>query len=73
MKSKHSRAHYLGADKSLARPTLLSISFSIQGTGGSKTGPDPENRVRDQEIGGPGRPVSPGLQVLGEPFPSWSD
>ena len=30
-------------------------------------GPDPENRVGDQDIGSPGRPVSSGLQVLGEP------
>jgi len=26
----------------------LSILFSVQGTGGSPTGPDPENRVGDQ-------------------------
>jgi hypothetical protein len=39
-----------GADKSLARPTCLSIVFSVQGTGGSPTGPDPENRVGDQVI-----------------------
>ena len=37
--------------------------FSIQGTGGSPTGPDPENRVGDQDIGRPGRPISSGLQV----------
>ena len=30
-------------------------------------GPDPENRVSDQDIGSPGRPVSSGLQVPGEP------
>ena len=41
--------------------------FSVQGTGGSPTGPDPENRVGDQDIGNPGRPVSSGLQVPGEP------
>jgi hypothetical protein len=28
--------------------------------------------VGDQAIGSPGRPVSSGLQVLGEPFPSSS-
>ena len=44
----------------------LSIVFSVQGTGGSPTGPDPENRVGDQEIGSPGRPVSSGLHVPGE-------
>jgi len=33
----------------------------------SPTGPDPENRVGDQDIGSPGRPVSSGLQVPGEP------
>jgi hypothetical protein len=64
---------YRGADKSSARPTSLSIVFSVQGTGGSLTGPDPENRMGDQYIGSPGRPVSSGLQVPGELFPSWSD
>jgi len=41
--------------------------FSVQGTGGSPTGPDPENRVDDLDTGNPGRPVSSGLQVPGEP------
>jgi hypothetical protein len=63
---------YRGADKSLARPTSLSIVFSVQGTDGSPTGPDPENRMGDQDNGNPGRPVSSGLQVPGEPFPSCS-
>ena len=31
------------------------IAFSVQGTGGSPTGPDPENRVGGQDIGSPGR------------------
>ena len=61
--------------RSLRQPRLprrtkngdLSIVFSVQGTGGSPTGPDPENRVGDQDIGSPGRPVSSGLQVPGEP------
>jgi len=44
----------------------LSIIFSVQGTGGSPMGPDPENRVGDQDIGSLGRPVSSGLQVPGE-------
>jgi hypothetical protein len=61
-----------GADKSLARPSSLSIIFSVQGTGGSPTGPDAENKVGDQDIGSPGGPVSSGLQVPGELFPSWS-
>jgi hypothetical protein len=40
-----------GAVKSLARPTSLSIVFfSVQGKGGSPTGPDPENRVGDQTV-----------------------
>ena len=30
-------------------------------------GPDPENRVGDQDTGSSGRPVSSGLQVDGEP------
>ena len=41
--------------------------FLVQGTDGSPTGPDPENRVGDQYIGSPGRPISSGLQVPGEP------
>jgi len=45
----------------------LSIVFTVQGTGGNPMGPDPENRVGDQDTGSPGRPVSSGLQVPGEP------
>jgi len=41
--------------------------FSVPETGGSPTGPDPENRVCDQDTGSPGRPVSSKLQVSGEP------
>jgi hypothetical protein len=41
--------------------------FSVQGTGGSPTGPDTKNGVGDQDIGGPGRPVSSRCQVPGEP------
>jgi len=41
--------------------------FPVQGTGSSPKGPDPENRVGDQDSGSPGRPVSSGLQVSGEP------
>jgi len=43
------------------------LFFSVQGTGGSPTGPDPGNRVGDQDIGSRGRPVSSGSQVPGEP------
>ena len=42
------------------------LFFSVQGTGGSPTGPDLENRVGYQDIGSPRRPVSSGLQVPGE-------
>ena len=42
--------------------------FSVQGSGGSSTGPDPENKVGDQDTGNPGRPVSSGMQVSGEPW-----
>jgi hypothetical protein len=35
-------------------------------------GPDLENRVGDQDTVSPARPVSSGLQMPGEPFPSWS-
>jgi len=41
--------------------------FSVQGTDGSSTGPDPENRVGDQDTESQGRPVSSGLKVSGEP------
>jgi hypothetical protein len=61
-----------GAAKSLAQLISLSIVFSVQGTGGSLTGPDPENWEGDQYIGSPVRPVSSGLQVPGESFPSCS-
>ena len=47
----------------------LQLFFSVQGTGGIPTGPDPENRVGDQNIGSPGRPISSGLQAPGEPGP----
>ena len=43
------------------------LFFSFQGRGGSPTGPGPENWVGDQDTGNPGRPVSSGLQVSGEP------
>jgi len=43
------------------------LFFSVQGTGGGPTGPDPENRVGDQDTGSLGRPVSTELQVPGEP------
>ena len=46
---------------------LSIVFFSAQGTGGSPTGSDPENRVDDQDIANPGRPVSSGLQVPGDP------
>ena len=45
----------------------LSFFSSVQGTGGSPAGPDLENKVGNQDIRSPGRPVSSGLQVPGEP------
>jgi len=47
--------------------TFNRFFFSVQGTGGSPTGSDPENRMVDQDTGSPGRPVSSGLQVPGKP------
>jgi hypothetical protein len=41
--------------------------FTVNTTVRSTTGPDPENRVGDQETGSPGKPVSSGLQTTGEP------
>ena len=43
------------------------LFFSVQETGGSPTGPDPENRMGDQDTENPGRPVSFGLQGPGKP------
>ena len=43
------------------------LFFSVQGIWSSPTGPDPENRVDDQDIGSLGGPVSSELQVPGEP------
>ena len=51
--------------RKMATFQLFFFFFLAQGTGGSPTGPDPENRVGDQDIGSPGRPVSSGLQVSG--------
>jgi len=45
----------------------VQLFFSVQETCGSPTGQDQENRVGDQDTGGPRRPVSSGLQVPGEP------
>jgi hypothetical protein len=51
-------------------PELLPFQFffSVQGTGGSLMGSDPENRVGDQDTGSPSRPISSGLQVPGDLF-----
>ena len=43
------------------------LFFSVQETGGSLTGTDPENRVGDQDTGSPVWPVSSWLKVSGEP------
>jgi len=47
--------------------TFQLFFFSVQGTDGSPTGPDPENRVCDEDTGSPGRPGSSELQVPCEP------
>ena len=49
------------------RVANFQLFFSVQGTGGSPKGPDPENRAGDQESGSPGKPVSFGLQAPGDP------
>ena len=41
--------------------------FLVQGTGGSPTGRDPENRVGDQDFGSSSRSVSSEMQAPGEP------
>ena len=45
-----------------------SIVSSVEGTGGSPTEPDPENRVGVPDIGNTFSPVSSGLQVPCEPW-----
>ena len=51
----------------VGKMAIFQLFFSVPVTGGSPTGPDPENRVSDQDTGSPGRPVSSGLRVPGEP------
>jgi hypothetical protein len=41
--------------------------FSFKRTGRSTTGTDPEDRVGDQDVRSPGKPVSSGMQMPGEP------
>ena len=41
----------------------LSVAFSVQGNGGTPTGPDPENNLGGQEFVTQGRPVYCGLQL----------
>jgi hypothetical protein len=41
----------------------VSIVFLVQGTGGSLTGPEPENRLGDEDIGSAGRPIFPWLAI----------
>jgi len=43
-----------------------SMVFTIQGKGGIPTGPDPDNRVGDQDTGRPVTTVYSELQVPGE-------
>ena len=54
-------------DAVLVPKKIEARTFSAQGAAGTPTGPDPKNRVGDQDTGSPGRPVSSGLQVPGEP------
>jgi len=54
-------------DLRVGRKMVTFQSFLVLGTGSSPMGPDPENRMGDQDIWSPGRPVSSELQVPGEP------
>ena len=47
----------------IRKMATFQLFFSVQGTDGSPMGPDLENRVGNEDIGSPGRPVSSGLQV----------
>ena len=49
--------------------TFQLFFYSVQWTGCSPTGSDPESRVGDRDIASPGTPVSSGLQVVGKRFP----
>ena len=40
------------------------LFLSVQRTGGSPTGTNPEKSVGDQDIGSPGGPVSPGVYTV---------
>ena len=62
----HRGSNDLRAGRKMATIQLFLFFFLVQGTCGSPTGPNPENRVGVQDIGSPGRPVSSGLQVPGE-------
>jgi len=44
----------------------VQLFFSVQGTCGIQTRPDPQKRVGGQDIGSPGRPVPCGLLVPDE-------
>ena len=59
-----SAAAVTSASEEKLRP--FNCFFSVQKTRGSPLGPDPENKVGNQDTGSPGRPVSSGLQVPGE-------
>ena len=43
------------------------LFFSVQGTGGSPSGPDLKNSVGDEDTGSPGRSDCSAFQVPGEP------
>ena len=42
------------------------LFFLVHGTARTSLGTDPENRVGDQHVGSPGRPVSSVMQLPGE-------
>jgi hypothetical protein len=54
-------------DLRVGRKTETFFRFSVHGKGGSTTGPDPENRMSDQDIGTPDSPDSSGVLVPGDP------
>jgi len=52
---------FCGSNNRVGRKWRPLIVFAVQGTCGSRTEPDRENRLGDQDTGSPGRPVSSGL------------
>ena len=67
--SPRSSIHFLARCSNFCKPIKKKNQKVVSSTRSprSPTGPDPENRVGDQDSGSSGRPVPSRLQVAGEP------